>query len=63
MPRALRPMLDLVPEHLPAARPLPAPAVASGVAREMTVWWLREDRTIFDEGELHGDENPDSHPA
>lgn len=38
-------------------------AVASGVAREMTVWWLKEDRTTFDEGELHGDENPDSNPA
>lgn len=38
-------------------------AVASGVAREMTVWWLKEDRTTFDEGELHGDENLDSNPA
>jgi proteasome lid subunit RPN8/RPN11 len=38
-------------------------AVASGMAREMTVWWLKEDRTTFDEGELHGDEDPDSHSA
>jgi proteasome lid subunit RPN8/RPN11 len=38
-------------------------AVASGAAREMTVWFLKEDRTSFDEGDLHGDENPDSNPA
>lgn len=30
-------------------------AVAAGVAGSMTVWWLREDRTMFDEGPLnHG---------
>ena len=30
-------------------------AVAAGVAGDMTVWWLREDRTMFDEGPLnHG---------
>jgi proteasome lid subunit RPN8/RPN11 len=38
-------------------------AVASGAAREMTVWFLKEDRSSFDEGDLHGDENPDSNPA
>jgi proteasome lid subunit RPN8/RPN11 len=38
-------------------------AVASGAARDMTVWYLTEDRTKFDEGEIHGDENPDSHSA
>jgi proteasome lid subunit RPN8/RPN11 len=38
-------------------------AVASGDAREMTVWFLKEDRSSFDEGDLHGDENPDSDPA
>ena len=38
-------------------------AVASGAARDMTVWYLREDRTNFDEGQIHGDENPDSHSA
>jgi proteasome lid subunit RPN8/RPN11 len=38
-------------------------AVASGVAREMTVWFLKEDRSSFDEGDLHGDENPDSNSA
>jgi proteasome lid subunit RPN8/RPN11 len=32
-------------------------------AREMTVWFLKEDRSSFDEGELHGDENFDSNPA
>ena len=38
-------------------------AVAQGAARDMTVWFLKEDRTSFDEGDLHGDENPDSHTA
>jgi proteasome lid subunit RPN8/RPN11 len=38
-------------------------SVASGAAREMTVWYLKEDRTNFDEGEIHGDENSDSHSA
>ena len=38
-------------------------AVSAGVARDMTVWYLKEDRSSFDEGELHGDENPDSNTA
>jgi proteasome lid subunit RPN8/RPN11 len=38
-------------------------AVADATARDMTVWFLKEDRTSFDEGDLHGDENPDSHTA
>jgi proteasome lid subunit RPN8/RPN11 len=38
-------------------------AVAAGAARDMTVWYLKEDRSIFEEGELHGDENPDSNAA
>jgi proteasome lid subunit RPN8/RPN11 len=38
-------------------------AVASGAAREMTVWFLKEDRSSFDEGDLHGDQNPDSNTA
>lgn len=39
-------------------------AVASGAAREMTVWWLKDDRSSFEEGTLHhGDENPDSYSA
>ena len=30
-------------------------AVAAGAAHDMTVWWLRDDRTMFDEGSLnHG---------
>jgi hypothetical protein len=37
--------------------------VASGVAREMTIWFLKEDRSSFDEGTLNGDENPDPNPA
>ena len=35
-------------------------AVATGNAQDMTVWYLKEDRTSFEEGELNGDENPDS---
>ena len=38
-------------------------AVASGAARDMTVWYLKEDRSNFEERELHGDENPDSNTA
>jgi proteasome lid subunit RPN8/RPN11 len=36
-------------------------SVMSGTARDMTVWFLEEDRSRFDEGELNGDEDPDSH--
>ncbi len=39
-------------------------AVGAAVAGDMTVWFLKEDRSSFEEGTLqHGDENPDSHPA
>jgi proteasome lid subunit RPN8/RPN11 len=38
-------------------------SVMAGSAADMTVWFLKEDRSSFDEGELHGDENPDSDPA
>ena len=38
-------------------------SVASGAASDMTVWYLKEDRSNFEEGDLHGDENPDSHAA
>lgn len=38
-------------------------SVMSGAARDMTVWFLKEDRSSFDEGSLNGDENSDSHPA
>lgn len=38
-------------------------SVMAGVSRLMTVWYLTEDRSRFDEGTLNGDENPDSHPA
>ena len=37
-------------------------SVASGAARDMTVWWLKEDRSIFEKGDLHGD-NSDSDTA
>ena len=38
-------------------------AVAERAAADMTVWFLKEDRSSFDEGDLNGDENPDSNPA
>ena len=38
-------------------------AVAAGTAADMTVWWLKDDRTQFEKGELHGDENIDSNTA
>ena len=38
-------------------------AVASGQAADMTVWFLKDDRSSFDEGDLNGDENPDSDTA
>jgi len=38
-------------------------SVMSGTARDMTVWFLKDDRSSFDEGDLHGDENPDSDTA
>lgn len=38
-------------------------SVMSGAARDMTVWFLTEDRSRFDEGQLNGDENPDSDTA
>jgi proteasome lid subunit RPN8/RPN11 len=39
-------------------------AVAGGVAGDMTVWFLKDDRSSFDEGELHyGDQDSDSHTA
>lgn len=38
-------------------------SVMAGTARDMTVWFLKEDRTSFDEGELHGDEDTHSHSA
>jgi proteasome lid subunit RPN8/RPN11 len=35
-------------------------AVAQGAAAEMTVWFLKDDRSSFEEGTLHHGENP--HP-
>jgi proteasome lid subunit RPN8/RPN11 len=35
-------------------------AVASGIAGDMTVWFLKDDRSSFEEGSLHHGEN--SHP-
>ncbi len=36
-------------------------SVAAGSAGDMTVWFLKEDRSSFEEGDLNGDENPESH--
>jgi proteasome lid subunit RPN8/RPN11 len=38
-------------------------SIQGGSAQAMTVWYLTEDRSRFDEGEIHGDENSDSHTA
>jgi proteasome lid subunit RPN8/RPN11 len=38
-------------------------AVAAGRAGDMTVWWLEDDRSKFEEGTLNGDENSDSNTA
>jgi proteasome lid subunit RPN8/RPN11 len=40
-------------------------AVANGKATDMTVWFLKDDRSSFEEGSLHHGENPhpDSAPA
>jgi proteasome lid subunit RPN8/RPN11 len=38
-------------------------AVAQGASGDITVWFLQEDRSRFDEGELNGDQNPDSNTA
>ena len=40
-------------------------AVANGKATEMTVWFLKDDRSSFEEGSIHYGENPhpDSAPA
>jgi proteasome lid subunit RPN8/RPN11 len=40
-------------------------SVMSGVAAEMTVWYLKDDRSSFEEGSLHHAENPhpDTAPA
>jgi proteasome lid subunit RPN8/RPN11 len=38
-------------------------AVASAVSAAMTAWFLKDDRSSFEEGDLNGDENSDSHSA
>ncbi len=38
-------------------------AVAQGAAQDMTVWFLKEDRSSFDEGTLNHGENTDSDSA
>jgi proteasome lid subunit RPN8/RPN11 len=38
-------------------------SVASGKSEQMTVWFLKDDRSIFEEGSLHHGENSHSDPA
>jgi proteasome lid subunit RPN8/RPN11 len=38
-------------------------SVAQGAASDMTVWYLKDDRSSFDEGRLNHAENPHSDPA
>jgi proteasome lid subunit RPN8/RPN11 len=38
-------------------------AVAAGASQAMTVWFLKDDRSIFEEGSLHHGENPHPDPA
>ena len=38
-------------------------AVAQGAATDMTVWFLTDDRSRFEEGTLHHGENPHPDPA
>jgi proteasome lid subunit RPN8/RPN11 len=38
-------------------------AVAAAAARDMTVWFLKEGRSSFEEGELNGDKNSDTDTA
>ena len=38
-------------------------SVESGSARDMTVWFLKDDRSSFEGGTLNGDQNPDSNTA
>ena len=38
-------------------------SVMAGKSSAMTVWFLKDDRSNFEEGELHGDTNSDSHAA
>ena len=38
-------------------------SVANGTAADMTVWYLKDDRSSFEEGNLHHGENPHSDAA
>jgi proteasome lid subunit RPN8/RPN11 len=38
-------------------------AVAAGAAGDMTVWYLKDDRSTFEEGSLQHGENPHTAPA
>lgn len=38
-------------------------SVMAGEARDLTVWFLKDDRSTFEEGNLHHGDHPDSHSA
>jgi proteasome lid subunit RPN8/RPN11 len=38
-------------------------AIVSGKSSDMTVWFLKDDRSSFEEGDLNGDENIDTDTA
>ncbi len=38
-------------------------SVMAGEARDMTVWFLKDDRSTFEEGTLHHGDHSDSHTA
>jgi len=38
-------------------------AVAAGTSQDMTVWFLKDDRSIFEKGSLHHGENSHPDPA
>jgi proteasome lid subunit RPN8/RPN11 len=42
---------------------LPRPSAEGAKARDMTVWFLKDDRSSFEEGTLHHGENPHPDPA
>lgn len=46
-----------------AGQSVPGQSAGGATAGDMTVWYLNEDRSSFDEGRLHHGENTDSHSA
>jgi proteasome lid subunit RPN8/RPN11 len=39
-------------------------SIVDGAVRDTTVWWLKDDRSSFEQGKIHhGDKNPDTDTA